>query len=439
MRLTSLARTPADGVRGTVALLVATSVLVALATPVLMRAVSRFGHNLPVLDVQGDYVFGMVFAVVLGALLFALPIRRSERGLLLILWAVKAMVVLLPMLAYESHYFGLDEYFYFGAARAGRFMGTDNGSTRMQAIVRFAYGGGLTSFRAIELTFAMVGLFGVYAFYRAAVIFVRHEMPWLLLALGVVPSILFWSSIIGKDPLVMFGVGLFALGVTGLWTRRNPAYLLPLIMGLLVASYIRVWMGAIMVSGLSFAGFSTRGHTAVKLAAGAVVLAVAVAVNGMVLNTMKVASQKELLDTLQESQHDFAAGNSQGAGKVPIGGWTDVLKFAPVGMFSALFRPFPGEVMNAFGLMAGLEDVFLLTLFGRALVRLRFSDLKDSVILGGVATLGAWAFLYGFISIGNMGTAVRYRLQVLPVMILLFGYLGRPQIPQGRSDHVSHE
>ena len=77
------------------------------------------------------------------------------------------------------------------------------------------------SYHALKVSCSLLGLAGVYGFFRAARI-VQPDVStnWLYL-LGLFPSILFWSSILGKDPIVFFGLGFYAWGVAGVLCSRN--------------------------------------------------------------------------------------------------------------------------------------------------------------------------------------------------------------------------
>jgi hypothetical protein len=393
--------------------------------------------NLPETDLLSDYLLGLWYGLGLSLLVLALPAEPSERRVLFFLWLVRVLVVAGPMLWYEGHYSGGDSFGYYDAARLGlyydqaqygHFTGIPTGTFFMQAVTTTIYNCGLHSFRVMKMTFAMIGFLGVYLFYRAAALFLRQHNAKLLLGLGLVPSIAFWSSSIAKDPLIMFGVGLYSLGAVGLCVRRQLSYLIPLALGLLTGSVVRPWMAPIMCCWLLAAGLTLRGHLAVKIMVGAVGLAAIVLTARTALTFFSVKSQDQLLETLQESQHTFVGGGSEQE-NVGVGGWGEALKFAPLGAFTAFFRPLPGEVMNPFGIMAGVEDLGFLLLFARALIRLRLREFSDPVVAGTAGLLLVWAFFYAFVSSGNLGTAVRYRLQVLPLFIMLLLYLGRAWRP----------
>ena len=81
--------------------------------------------------------------------------------------------------------------------------------------------------------------------------------------------------------------------------------------------------------------------------------------------------------------------------------------------------------MNGFGLLASVEDLILLGLFARAVSRIRLRDFKDPLVAWALAAVLIWALIYAFVSSQNFGTSVRYRTQILPIVLGLLLYLGR--------------
>jgi hypothetical protein len=137
---------------------------------------------------------------------------------------------------------------------------------------------------------------------------------------------------------------------------------------------------------------------------------------------------EELEDVVSRSQNLFQGQNTGGAAvkvNVILGGWNDLAAFAPKAAFAALFRPLPWEANNVFALAESLESVVLLILAFRALVRVSWTDLRQPLTIWALSLVFVWALLYGPISYANLGTAVRFRLQMMPIMLLLFLYLGR--------------
>ncbi|MDP9200777.1 MAG: hypothetical protein M3P26_02430, partial [Gemmatimonadota bacterium] len=121
----------------------------------------------------------------------------------------------------------------------------------------------------------------------------------------------------------------------------------------------------------------------------------------------------------------LAEGGSAQVRATPFTGAGSLIRFLPLGVFTALLRPLPGEVNNSFGLLAGLENLVLLTLVLIAIRRTRLTEFRDPVIAWATMLLTTWSVVYGFVSSQNLGTGVRYRLQILPVFLLLLLHLAR--------------
>jgi hypothetical protein len=401
--------------------------LVAVFTPRLMSFVLRMGRQIHQPDMASDYFVAVLWAMIVGLGLSRLPLSDRDRPVLLALWAVKVMVALAFMLVYEGHY-GLDAFAYFDMAHtpfdwSGLLPG--HGNEVMFDITRLHYLAGVNSYHAMKLDAAMVGLAGVYIFYRAAVVFLGHEDLRILVALGLTPSILFWSSILGKDPVVMLGVAIYSYGAVSFWKKPKLSYVAAAAAGIGVASLIRLWMAPMMAVSFGVLLLHSCKSWTVRLLWTIVGAMLLLTLMRPLMAKFKAETAKELIEAVARRGSGLEHGGSAEKLKVTIGGWQDLVRFAPWGAFSALFRPLPGEVKNAFGLMAGLEDLLLLLLVARAMIGLRRCDLNQPVIQSAITLLVLWSVAYGLISPHNMGAAARLRLQVLPVLILVILYLGR--------------
>jgi hypothetical protein len=62
---------------------------------------------------------------------------------------------------------------------------------------------------------------------------------------------------------------------------------------------------------------------------------------------------------------------------------------------------------------------------------MRIVELREEpLLLWGVLFVVVWATIYGFVSYQNMGSAARFKLQVLPVMLGLIFYWLTRDLPQ---------
>ena len=144
----------------------------------------------------------------------------------------------------------------------------------------------------------------------------------------------------------------------------------------------------------------------------------------LILESFYLQAAQDITEQVATISGRFNLGESAGAA-FALNGPADIARYAPVGMFSALFRPLPGDVMNTFGVLASVEGLILLGLFARAVKRSRLRDFKDPLVSWAVAVVFLWALIYAFVSSQNFGTAVRYRAQILPIFLGLLLYLGR--------------
>jgi len=76
-------------------------------------------------------------------------------------------------------------------------------------------------------------------------------------------------------------------------------------------------------------------------------------------------------------------------------------------------------VLNPFGLLASLENAYILVLFVVGLMRYGLGCFRQPVLLWALITLLVWGSAYGFASYQNLGSAFRFRAQVAPILLLL--------------------
>jgi hypothetical protein len=349
------------------------------------------------------------------------------------------------MLPYEAFY-GLDAAMFFLSGTALNeplaLLQFGKGTQNIQALVGLL--SNITeSYSAQKVVFSYVGLIAVYIFYRTASVCLGQDKIVVLYALGLLPSLLFWSSILGKDPIVLLGISIYSYGVAGLIVRQKMSMLAYVVIGLLIASFIRVWLGVIFATPLIVTYvISGRFSALTKL------VFLLIAIPGFLLTLQgfserfSVETTQELVATTEKISSSWARG---GSAQQIEGGFTSIpsmIAFMPIGAFTALFRPLPFEVPNVFGLLAGLENIYMLALFVLALMRRGFGWLRQPILLWALTTLLVWGAVYGFASYQNLGSAFRFRVQVVPILLLLGLYLTyahrlEPQrFLQTRSQHV---
>ncbi|MGF1502265.1 MAG: hypothetical protein ACFBSD_10655 [Paracoccaceae bacterium] len=394
-----------------------------------------------ILDMQADYISGVIAAIVFLALTQAPLIPREHRIILSLLWIMRAGVTLGFSLFYEARY-RLDAVWYFntGVFESGHwaYVNFGDGTYLMYALV-----GELStiseSYTYLKVCFSFVGLAAVYLFYLACRTALGREDMRILLALGMFPSLMFWTSILGKDPVTSFGIAVFSLGVVGFIRSRRFDWLWLVAAGLLIASAVRLWLAPIFIAPLAMTALLTsRTSVTFRATTAAIGVPAFLWAAGLFAERFEIDTARDLVQTTDTLSRAWATGGS-GQQIQSFDSLGAMVAFLPWGAFTALFRPLPGEVNNIFGVLAGVENALLLglVLFGLCRFGVR-KTLRDPVVLWAVLTLLAWAAIYGFVSSQNLGTAFRFRAQVTPILLPLALYLAfaefrRPAIAARRA------
>jgi hypothetical protein len=418
-----------------------------LGTPALLFALFLIGYKLPEIivsmgrripqsDLVGDYVKALLLATVLFFVLLLVRMPAPDRKPMLLLWGAKVLVTLGFMLFYENHY-GLDAYEYFNQPRAAGFhwegFAMGGGTQNMMHLSWLQQQLIPDSYHALKISCAFIGLLAVYIFYRAWVYLLGREDLRVFYFVAFFPSVLFWSSILGKDPIVLLGIALYAYGVCRWARRRDSAALVAIMTGVLLATFIRVWMGPIMLAPLMVLAVMGMRGIVPRAIFFSVIIGLMMLTFGKFQDRFKIESEEDVYQTTTSVSSNWSHGGSgQAAGA--FNSPAKIVSFAPLGIFTALFRPLPGEVLNPFGIIAGLENLVLLILCWKSWRSMRFEELKrDPLLLWGVLFVLVWATIYGFISYQNMGSASRFKLQVLPVMLgLIFYWMTKDQAQEAR-------
>lgn len=409
-------------------------VAIGIASPHFLSLVEALGHNIPQEDIGNDYVIAILWASILGISIFFWPVSPTDKKYLLRAWKVKLIVVLGLMLFYENYY-GLDAFGYFGLSKVDAEGGPDSLGTKeivvnIAKLHQFIY---IDSYHAIKVSFAMFGLIGIYLFYRSSVIILNKENSKIFYVLAFFPGILFWSSILGKDPIVFLGIAIYVYGVVGLCKLNNKRYLVFIATGVIISSMIRQWLGPIMFLPLVILlinGLRGIGSKIVLMTFTAIAVKLSV---GPFMERFKVEAFEDLLTATDKTARGFISdtGGSTQQLNVDFTSIGGILSFLPYGAFSVLFRPLPGEVMNPFGLVAGLESALLIVLLVFSIKRTRIRELKEPLVMWAILFIVLWASVNGIIASTNFGLSVRYRLQILPVLLGLLLYLSRKRQKHG--------
>lgn len=399
--------------------LLVAGIVSSLAIIWLATHMGMFGRHIPQPHIIDDYVHGWIWALGFAALICVLPLE--DKVPLLHVWLIKIVVDLGAMLVYEWHY-GLDAYYYFYWGVWGQHGSLlpvlGNGTKTVLRLSAFlAYFTG-PSYHSLKIIYSFIGLWGCFCFYRAACHYLGKREHWVLYIVGLTPSVLFWSSILGKDPVIFFGAGLYALGAVGWLRTGRTSYAVLVGCGVVIAIFIREWYGVIMMAPLFFVVAPRLRHPLQRI------LCVILGLAGMVYAYRIFKHQffargfSSVLPRLNSTVGALAYGGSSQSFQ-GFHSLSSMILFWPLGVFTAIFRPLPFDVHNAFEAMAAIEGTVLLILVISAIRHGRLIKFRDPVISWALTYVLCWSLLYGFVGYANLGMEVRERLEVMPILVLM--------------------
>jgi hypothetical protein len=271
--------------------------------------------------------------------------------------------------------------------------------------------------RVEMVLFATVGL----GLLSAAVYELAGPRPALIAAwiLAFEPANVFFSSLLHKEPLMYLAEGLVAFGGAVLWKRGKVVALLPMIIGCLIATATRPYVGWFLTGAacavvLHASLTRQRGLRSVALTALCIIGIVAFV--PVVLDK----SSDDNLKQLQQSQ-DFAAQDSSNLSleRVDYSTRGNLIINLPKRIRDVIFRPYiwqtqnPSQQLGAIGTLVVLACLALLAL-AIARNRKQIMDVAGPLVYPAAFMLVAYA-----ISAGNAGTAYRYRTHLVGLAVCL--------------------
>lgn len=323
------------------------------------------------------------------------------------------------------------------------YSGTPTGSMiGLSAFVLFIVGG--SSLFAACLLMGTLAHFAQLAIYRA----LRRDIPSELRPRAAavcltLPSVVFWTSGLVKESVVMIGLGLLVSGMVQVvrdrrWGRGLPlcalgmvplAFIKPYVLfAFFIAAAWWTYMNAIGGDG-RIAKVLSRPLVLVSTAAG---VAIGLTVLGLLFPRFALDNIAEEAARLQHFGTVRAGtGSNYEFGDTTQNTAQAQLSFAPLGLLYALVRPVPFEVHNPMMLVNSIETgvltCFLFLSLRRKGLQGFWSALTQSHVLSFCVT---FVIVFGAavgIATTNVGTLSRYRVPMMPFYALALFLMSRPQ------------
>ena len=368
-----------------------------------------------------DYLIGLAIAFLITSLVYVVHYRIPYGSHFLLTWIMSLGMVLLVMLPYEKYYTILDAYTYYEKAYFGSEFWENRYSlvsatanvVRLTTFLRLLF----PSYRALVVVFAFLGALGRFLFFLSMQRLSPSRANILLL---IWPSLVFWTSILGKDPLTILGSSLLFWGITKYIHTQiiSRRLLCAMIGGSLILLLFRFYLAAIIGVTLILGVFVLQLRKLLSYISVIILLSVWSLV---VYWGPRVLMVQVFLGDLLQYSRSFAYG---GTGQyVPWNTILEYLLWLPWVMFSVWFRPLPFESPSLFGFIISIENSILFLFSGFILlVWLYHGRLKRFEVFL-ILLLSIWSSIMGLAIYQNLGTASRIRSsQALPFLLALIAF-----------------
>jgi hypothetical protein len=291
----------------------------------------------------------------------------------------------------------------------------------------------------INLFFSMISFSGIWRLYRFFYELYPHLHKQLAIAILYLPTFVFWSSGILKDPICTGAIGWLTYSLYEMFYKKQgllrntmivlfssymllnlkiyilisyvPFFMLFLILknvNLLKNKFVKIMLGPALIVGCIFAGMQVMKKFQAELGSFAA---------------------EGLGDRIQSQQQNFKDQAAAGIGDSNFEPWvefdgsiTSLAKMLPVAVITTLFRPFIWETRKLSTLLSSIESMamMLLTfwvLFKTGLRRFVRTIVKDPVVLYCFLFSVLFALFIGATTF-NFGTLCRYKIPCTPFYLI---------------------
>ena len=274
------------------------------------------------------------------------------------------------------------------------------------------------SFLVAMILFTLISFWGQYFYYHAHRDLYPRANPRLV-AIGFFlwPSIVFWSSFLGKDALMLFLLGLASLTIAKLSKEATPGMALLLAIAICGCFVVRPHITILLIMSLivSFGLTKKRSRASNIPRRLFALLLLAIVSAGLVYAMARLLAIDSIEEGQSRSEESMQANRRDGSGFDPGGNMATRVIRAPL----LVFRPFPWEARTALAAAASAEGTVLLGLaiYRRKTTMIALRDLDaHGFVVYSLSFISLNLFLMG-IGSSNFGLLARGRVMILPLLL----------------------
>lgn len=286
---------------------------------------------------------------------------------------------------------------------------------RINAIIRL-FSFGIYNVHAVIFAFiSFIGIYNLYEFFENKV-FNKKVLQFILFG---IPSIVFWTSGVHKEAIVIFALGIvlnhFEKILNGVYTRRN---IISVFFGLMTLGLIRIYVLAFLVPLYFSIILSKHIHFKKKAYTYYSILIVGFILILTLIDTL-FPNHSLLNEFLVRREHFLSSiGNTSFTVVRDLDGIGAYLRLIAEAIVNPFIHPFPNESNLFLVFLASLETYLLLFAIIGLLFSLSFKQIyKNPYALFCILFSLSIFFLIGLI-VNNSGAIVRYRSIAIPFLLI---------------------
>ncbi len=290
---------------------------------------------------------------------------------------------------------------------------------RFNALVRLISFG---EFHVHTVIAAFLSTTGMVAIYRTFVKKLPGRERLLMIAIFLLPSVLFWASGVIKESLLFFGLGILIHQVfRSIEKRNNAAGLIALFFSVILLFYLKIYVLLSLVPALLLWAWSRNG-TSIAIAWKAVVIYGSGIV--LALSIHHLIPGFDVIGLIALKQKDFiglATSVDSGSFVQPPLITPDPLSLlinAPYAIYITLIGPLI-HFTGTFGAIAALENFLIISAFVFLLVYAKpWRSVDRPLVISLIGYCVLLALVIGWTT-PVMGAIVRYRTPLLPFLLII--------------------
>ncbi len=365
-----------------------------------------------------EFLLGLIIYIIIQLILFFWNRKYA------FIWFVKGFLITLIFMMFYEYKYGGDPAYYADEALKNivNFRFGESGTYNIIIInhfFTFLVGKSYYSLKVLNSFIGFLGILFIYKTYEYILNKLNLKINrYFIYILFFFPSILFWSSILGKDPLNLFFIGIFVYAFVHFIDSPKLKYLMLIVLSIWLVSYIRSWWSLIMM--ISIFLYFLKINNLKNFMFFSILTPIVIYLMILFLQKNGIDSIQALFIKMNYTMKNLSYGGSS-VGVAKINNFFDYILWFVPNLFTALFRPMPWDIRNAFTALAAVENLVLLVLVYKYIIKNWKQIYSIKYIKFLILLIFSWALFYVIISPTNLGMAARFKLQVLPIMLIIIG------------------